>query len=424
MKKKRLSLPGWIAIAMVAGIALGAILWATMGVEAAGNLTTNYIKPFGTIFINLLKFVVVPIVLLSLIDGIVSMQDIKKVGSIGWKTLAYFMVTTVLACIIGLVIANLFKGYFPVLTMSEGQAFTAATDTSMMDTIVNIFPSNLWASLTNANMLQVIVIALLMGSGILVAGEKGKLAANIVSSFYEVMMKVMMFIISVSPIGVFCLMTWVVASQGPQILGSLAIVLGVAYIGYILHGIVVYSTSVKAFAGMSPFKFFKGSIPSMIFAFSSASSIATLPISKECCDKMDVDPEISSFVLPLGATINMDGTAIYQCVAAVFIACCMGIHLTVGNMVMIVVTATLASVGTAGTTGAGVIMLAMVLQAVGIDPTYIGLIYGIDRLFDMGRTTLNCLGNISCSICVNHWEGNKLHTQKLNKKTNSPVCTR
>lgn len=411
-KKKGLSLPGWIGISMVAGILFGAILWATMGVKAAGNFTTSYIEPFGTIFINLLKFVVVPIVILSLIDGIVSMKDIKKVGSIGWKTLVYFMVTTVLACIIGLVVANIFKGYFPVLSMSKGQAFHATTDTSIMDTIVNIFPSNLWAALTNANMLQVIVIALLFGAGILVAGEKGKLAADIVSSFYEVMMKVMMFIISISPIGVFCLMTWVVASQGPQILGSLAIVLGAAYVGYIVHGIVVYSSSVKAFAGLNPFKFFKKSIPAMIFAFSSSSSIATLPISKKCCDQLDVDPEISSFVLPLGATINMDGTAIYQCVAAVFIACCTGVHLTIGNMVMIVVTATLASVGTAGTTGAGIIMLAMVLQAIGIDPTYIGLIYGIDRLFDMGRTTLNCLGNISCSICVNHWEAGKLRSAK------------
>ena len=394
---------------MAAGIALGAILWATMGVKPATAFTTSYIKPFGTIFINLLKFVVVPVVLLSIIDGIVSMKDIKKVGSIGWKTVVYFLVTTAIACVIGLVIAEIFRPSFPVLSMAADQAYDASkSTTSIMDTIVNIFPSNLWSALTNATMLQVIVIALFFGAGILLAKEKGQLAADIVSSFYEVMMKVMMFIIAVSPIGVFCLMTWVVASQGPQILGSLAIVLAAAYIGYILHGIVVYSASVKIFAGMSPIKFIKSIIPATIFAFSSTSSIATLPISKECCDKMDIDSGVSSFVLPLGATINMDGTAIYQCVAAVFIATCMGIHLSVTQMVMIVVTATLASIGTAGTSGAGMIMLAMVLQAIGIDPTYIGLIYGIDRLFDMGRTTLNVVGDMSCAVCVNKWEAGKL----------------
>ncbi|QAT49453.1 dicarboxylate/amino acid:cation symporter [Caproiciproducens sp. NJN-50] len=412
MKKKQLSLPAWIGIAMGAGIILGGILWAAMGVKAAEAFTTSYIKPFGTIFINLLKFVVVPIVLLSIIDGIVSMKDIKKVGSIGWKTMAYFLATTAIACVIGLVIASFFEGFFPVLKMSETQAFHAGDKTSIMDTIVDIFPSNLWLSLSSASMLQVIVIAILFGAGILMVGEKGKLATDVVSSFYAVMMKVMMFIISISPIGVFCLMTWVVASQGPQILGSLTIVLAAAYLGYILHAVIVYSMSVKAFAGMSPMRFFRSIIPAVVFAFSSSSSIATLPISKQCCDKMDVDPEISSFVLPLGATINMDGTAIYQCVATVFIACCVGVHLSMSQMVLIVVTATLASIGTAGTTGAGVIMLTMVLQAIGIDPTYIGLIFGIDRLFDMGRTTVNIVGDISCSVCVHHWESGKLASKK------------
>jgi len=405
--KKKLSLATWIGIAMLAGIAVGAILWAAMGAKAAGVFTTAYIKPFGTIFINLLKFVVVPVVLLSIIDGMVSMKDIKKVGAIGWKTVAYFLVTTMLACIIGLIIAEIFRPAFPTLQMAKADAYDASATSNFMDTLVNIFPSNLWDALTKATMLQVIVIALFFGAGILVAGEKGKLASDIVSSFYAVIMKVMMFIINVSPIGVFCLMTWVVASQGPKILTSLAIVLAAAYIGYILHGIIAYSLSVKIFANFSPMRFFKGIMPAFLFAFSSTSSIATLPITKECCDKMDVQEDISSFVLPLGATVNMDGTAIYQCVATVFIASCMGMHLTAAQMILIVVTATLASIGTAGTSGAGMIMLAMVLQAVNIDPTYIGLIYGIDRLFDMGRTGLNIMGDAACAICVNKWEAKK-----------------
>ena len=169
---------------------------------------------------------------------------------------------------------------------------------------------------------------------------------------------------------------------------------------------MVYGLSVRLLSGMNPLKFFKGLAPAMICAFTTTSSNATLPLNIECCNKMGAEPEISAFVLPLGATINMDGTAIYQAVAAIFIACCYGVDLTLGQMAMIVLTATLASVGTAGVSGAGMIMLAMVLDAVGIDPTYIGLIYGVDRLFDMGRTSLNVIGDASCAICVNYWEGN------------------
>ena len=215
----------------------------------------------------------------------------------------------------------------------------------------------------------------------------------------------MSFILAVSPYGVFALMVWVVAAHGPKILSSLGLVLLAAYIGYILHVVLVYTASVKIFAKMSPMAFFKKIFPAAAFAFTSTSSVATLPITKECCDEMEVESDISSFVLPLGATINMDGTAIYQCVAAIFLAKCVGIDLTVGQMVMIVVTATLASIGTAGTSGAGMIMLAMVLEAVGVPTTFIGIIYGIDRLFDMGRTTLNIIGDASCAVCVNQWEG-------------------
>lgn len=406
MKKKKLSLAAWIGIAMISGIIVGAIMWLTLGNETANSIATSYIKPFGDIFINLLKFIVVPVVLLSLIDGMISMRDIKKVGSIGIKTVAYFLCTTAIACIIGLVLASLFKPLFPVIE-EVATEFEPKAAGSFMDTIKGIFPDNAFAPLVSANMLQVIVIALFMGAGIIVAGDKGRMTADLVSSVNEVIMKVMMFIIRIAPIGVFCLMTWVVSNQGPMILGSLAIVLLCAYIGYFLHAFLVYSTAVKLVSGMSPIKFFKGVLPAFIFAFSSTSSVATLPISKECCDEMGVDKEVSSFVLPLGATINMDGTAIYQCVAAVFLANCMGMQLTIGQMAMIVVTATLASIGTAGVSGAGMIMLAMVLQAIGIDPIYIGMIYGIDRLFDMGRTAMNVVGDSSCAICVNMWESKK-----------------
>ena len=399
---KKLSLPMQILIALVLGIVVGLVC----GMTGQAAFTTNYLKPFGTIFVNLLKFIVVPVVLLSMIDGILSMDDMKKVGSVGWKTLAYFLVSTAIACVIGLVFANIFNGagLFPTLALEEGATWEKATSANFMDTLVGMFPSNMWESFRTANMLQVIVIALFLGGSITAAGEKGKLARDVVSSFNEVINKLMEFIISLSPIGVFTMMAWVVATQGAEILGSLALVLLCAYIGYIVHAVIVYSLSAKVFAGMSPIKFFKGAFAAMMFAFTSTSSAATLPVSKDCAEKLGADKDISAFVLPLGATVNMDGTAIYQCVATVFLASLAGVELGIAEMVTIVVTATLASIGTAGVSGAGMIMLAMVLTAMGIDVNMIMIIYGVDRLFDMGRTCLNVTGDIACAVCVTEWE--------------------
>jgi len=406
MEKKKMSLPMRIVCALVAGIVLGLICYFA----GLADFTASYLKPFGTIFVNLLKFLVVPVVLLSMIEGIVSMGDIKKVGSVGWKTVVYFLCTTAIACVIGLVVANLFNGagLFPVLQNAAGAEWTGKTSQNFMDTLVAMFPSNMWSAFVNADMLQVIIIAIMLGGGILAAGEKANVVKSFVSSAYAVIDKVMTFIIGLSPIAVLLMMTWVVATQGPNILGSLAMVILAAYIAYVIHAVLVYSLSAKAFAGISPIAFFKGAAPAMIFAFTSTSSAATLPVSKECADKMGAEGDISSFVLPLGATINMDGTAIYQCVATIFLATCSGMHLTIGQMVVIVVTATLASIGTAGTPGAGMIMLAMVLTQMGIDVNLIMIIYGVDRLFDMGRTCLNVTGDISCSLCATRWEGGKL----------------
>lgn len=408
MKKKSSlpSLPIQILVALVLGIIVGLLCYST----GTADFTTKILKPFGDIFVNLLKFIVVPVVLFSMIDGILSMNDLKKVGAVAWKTVVYFLCTTAVACIIGLLFANIFNGagLFPDLSGELGGAeYEAAAFGGFMSTLVSIFPSNMWQSFSNANMLQVIVIAIFFGGAILAAGEKGTLCRNIVTSFYAVIEKLMTFIIALSPIGVFTYMAWVVATQGAAILGSLALVILCAYIGYIVHAVLVYSLSAKAFAGMSPIKFFKGAFAAMIFAFTSTSSAATLPVSKECAAELGAEDDIAAFVLPLGSTINMDGTAIYQCVATVFIASCAGMHLTVGQMVLVVVTATLASIGTAGVSGAGMIMLAMVLEAINIPVAYIGLIVAVDRLFDMGRTCLNVTGDIACSICVTKWESKK-----------------
>ena len=400
-KKKKLGLASWIFIAMILGIVFGIVMYKA----GQAAFVSAYIKPFGTIFVNLLKFIVVPVVLISIICGMISMDDVKKVGSVGWKTVVYYMCTTLVAIVIGLVVANLFKGFFPVLE-TTGLEYEAQSS-NFMDTIVNIFPSNMWSAFVNANMLQVIVIALLFGAGILVCGEKATHAKQLFESLNEVVMSVMMFIIKLTPIGVFCLMTNTVAVNGPDIVGSLLIVLAVAYLGYLLHLLIVYSVTVKTMGGLSPIEFFKGMVPAMIFAFTSTSSVATLPLTKECSENLGADKDVSSFVLPLGATINMDGTAIYMGVTSLFIATCYGIDLTLAQMATIVITATLASIGTAGVSGAGMIMLAMVLQSVGIPVEGIALIVGVDKLFDMGRTTLNIVGDASCAIVVSNWQRKK-----------------
>ena len=400
-QKRKLNLPAWIIIGMLAGILVGFIF-----LKVGGTFTTDYLKPFGTIYINLLKFMVVPVVLFSIMSGVISLNDLKKVGSVGIKTFIYYICTTALAVVIGLVVVNCFKGFFPVLdsSVTAGLEYEAAEAPKVMDVIVNIIPDNLLKPRMDTNLLPVIVIAIFFGAGVLAAGEKGKMIANLVESMDEVVMKVLMMIIKLTPIGVFCLMADVVAVNGAKVVGSLALVVGVAYIGYILHLVIVYSLSVKFLAGMSPIRFFKGMAAAMLTAFTTTSSNATLPVNIECCNDMGAEPEISSFVLPLGATINMDGTAIYQAVATVFIACCYGIDLTIGQMVMIVVTATLASIGTAGVSGAGMIMLSMVLLQVGLPVEGIAIIAGVDKLFDMGRTTLNITGDATCAMWLSKVE--------------------
>lgn len=400
-QKRKLNLPAWIIIGMLAGIAVGFIF-----LKIGGTFTTDYLKPFGTIYINLLKFMVVPVVLFSIMSGVISLNDLKKVGSVGIKTFIYYICTTALAVVIGLVVVNCFKGFFPVLdsSVTSGLKYEATEAPKIMDVIVNIFPDNLLKPMVDTNMLPVIVIAIFFGAGVLAAGEKGKMIANIVDSMNEVVMKVLMMIIKLTPIGVFCLMADVVAVNGAKVVGSLALIVGVAYIGYILHLVIVYSLSIKFLAGMSPIKFFKGMAAAMLTAFTTTSSNATLPVNIECCNDMGAEPEISSFVLPLGATINMDGTAIYQAVATVFIACCYGVDLTIGQMAMVVVTATLASIGTAGVSGAGMIMLSMVLLQVGLPVEGIAIIAGVDKLFDMGRTTLNITGDATCAMWLSKVE--------------------
>lgn len=403
-EKKKLSLAAQIFIAMVLAIVAGLLM------QSCADFANNYIKPFGTIFLNLVKFIVVPIVLFSIMCGIISMSDIRKVGSIGLKTVVFYLCTTAFAVTIGLVGGNLFKGAFPVVATTD-LTYDASAATSFMDTLVNIFPSNFFKPMVDANMLQVIVMAVLLGFSIILVGEKNAKVVSAFNDLNDIFMKCMELILKLSPIGVFCLLCPIIASNGAAIIGSLAMVLLTAYICYIVHALVVYSLTVKAMGGMSPAKFFKGMLPAIIFAFSSASSVGTLPINLDCVTKLGAKKEVASFVLPLGATINMDGTAIYQGVCAIFIAACYGIQLTLPQMLTIVLTATLASIGTAGVPGAGMVMLAMVLTSVGLPVDGIALVAGVDRIFDMGRTTVNITGDAACAVIVSNMEEKK--EQKL-----------
>ena len=288
MKKRQMPLALWIFVGLIVGIAAGLIL---IPVELGGmtglDIAKTYIKPFGTIFLNLLKFVVVPIVLFSIASGVISMQDVRKVGSVGGKTVVYYMCTTAFAVLLALILSTVARGAGLFKTLSTaGLTYEPPAGQSLMDTIVTIFPSNPITPLANATMLQVIVISLLLGFGILLAGEKGKVAGEVVESFNEVFLRIMDLIIKLSPIGVACLICPVVCENGPSILGDLFMVLLVAYIGYALHALLVYSVTVKALGGVSPGTFFRGMAPAMMMAFSSASSVGTLPFTLECSEKL------------------------------------------------------------------------------------------------------------------------------------------
>lgn len=385
------------------GLALGIIA----GILLQGNpaIADTYIKPFGTLFLNLIKMVIVPLVFCSLVVGTCSMDDVRKLGRIGGKTMTYYLFTTAFAVTIGLILANVTNvggGY----SIPVDAKYEATAAPSVIDTLLNIIPSNPLKALVEGNMLQVIAFAIIVGMGIIGIGEKGKILQQVCDAGAEVMYKIISVIMEYAPIGVFALMTPVVAHNGPSVLLPLLKLIIVVYVACALHAAFTYSTTVWAFAKVTPLQFFKGIAPAMIFAFTTASSSATLPINMKCTEEnLGVPKSICSFTLPLGATVNMDGTAIYQGVSAFFIAQIYGIDLSITAQLTIILTATLASIGTAGVPGAGMIMLGMVLQSVGLPIEGIAIIAGVDRILDMMRTMINITGDSACSVIVAATEG-------------------
>ena len=401
---KKLSLTTQIGIALVLAVLAGILL------RNQADFVNTYIQPIGIIFLNLLKFIVVPLVLFSIMAGILSMNDISKVGKLGLRALLYFMSTTLFAVTLGLVVPSLLKGVLPTIHISTA-ATAEAIDTpqlSVMDQLVNMFPNNILTPITSMTMMQVIVIALFFGIAMVHVGEKGEMARKVTLSFNEVVCKILEYIMALAPIGVFCMLTPVVVNNGPSVLGSYAALLGLAYLCFVLHAAVVYSSAVKFLGGLSPLKFYKGMQSAMLFAFSSDSSVATLPYTMQCTEKLGVSKDIGRFVLSLGATINMDGVAIYLGVASVFMATCCGIDLTMSQYMAIAFASTVASIGTPGIPGGSLALMAMVFASAGIPVECVAVAAGIDRIIDMGRTVMSITGDASCAIVMQRMVGKKL----------------
>ncbi len=385
------------------GLALGIIAGLELGAEGAG-FAKAWIGPLGTIFMNMIKMIIVPLVFSSLVIGVCSLGDIKKVGRIGLKTLAYYLSTTAFAIVIGLAIGTVMQPGAGLALPAETAKVAAKAAPPIMKVIVDIFPTNPMEAMLKANMLQIIVFALFVGVGITAVGEKADYLKHTIDGLAEVSYKIVGIIMAVAPVGVFGLITPVVAANGPAVLLPLLKVVIAVYLSCLLHALIVYGALLKFIGGTDVVKFIKGIAPASLMAFSSCSSGGTLPLTMSCAQKLGVSKEVASFVLPLGATINMDGTAAYQGVCALFIAQLYGIDLTGAQYFTIIVTGTLASIGTAGVPGAGFIMLTMILTALGLPLEGSALIAGIDRILDMPRTSVNITGDATVAFLVDKSE--------------------
>ncbi len=402
-----------ILLGMIAGLAAGALM-------GEGALI---FKPLGSLFVNAIKMLIVPLVFCSLIVGITSMEDSRKMGRIGLKSLIIYLSTTAVAISIGLAL-----GHF--LAPGEGMNLIANTDQAakeaptLVQTIIGLIPSNPVEALASGNILQIIVFAVALGLSLNMIGEKGKPAVALFESLSEAMYKLTGIIMGFAPIGVFGLMAWVAGSYGLDVLMPLIKVVAAVYLGCALHIYGFYSFMLSAFGRLNPMKFFRGIRSAQSIAFTTSSSAGSLPASLSSAqNNLGVSKGISSFVLPLGATINMDGTALYQGVTALFVAQAFGIDLAMSDYMTIIITATLASVGTAGVPGAGLIMLSLVLTTVGLPMEGVALIAGIDRVLDMARTMVNVSGDLMVTTVVGRSE-NEIDLDTYNSDTVISVATK
>ena len=399
---------------MLIGILFGLIM---SQMSFGKSLIVNYVKPFGTIFINSLKLIAIPLILASLIKGISDLKDISKLSMLGSRTIALYLMTTVIAVSIGLTVVNIVKPGKSINNETRIDLLKAYGDdieskreladnqkeTEPLKPLIDLVPDNIFLSLTeNKNMLQVIFFSIFFGIGlILLPKKKSKSVKKFIDSLNHVILKLIDIIMNLAPYGVFSLLASLVV-EAPSL--SLFKALGMYSITLLLGLIIMilfYSLIIKLYANQNLKSFFKGISPAQLLAFSTSSSAATLPVTLECVNKkLKVDKEISSFVLPIGATVNMDGTSIYQAVAAVFIAQAFGIDLSLTSQLGIILTATLASIGTAAVPSAGIVMLVIVLSQAGIPEAGLALVFAIDRPLDMCRTVVNVTGDASISLII------------------------
>ncbi|PML55366.1 dicarboxylate/amino acid:cation symporter [Vibrio lentus] len=405
--KKPMSLTGRVILGMVVGILTG---FAIQSLFADSGFINNYIvnglfEVGGQIFVASLKMLVVPLVFVSLVCGTSSLKDLSTLGRMGGKTLALYIGTTAVAITLALTIGNLFQpGAGADLTAAS--SFKSADAPSLGQVIIDMFPTNPIQAMAEGKTLQVIVFAVLFGIAISAAGKPGERIAAVFSDLNEVIMKLVALLMNLAPYGVFFLMAKLFSGLGLGAIWNLAEYFLVLAGTLLLHGLVTYSAMLKGFTGLSPITFLRKMEDAIMFAFSTASSNATIPVTMETAkNRMGVDNKVASFTVPLGATVNMDGTAIMQGVATAFIAQAYNIDLTMGDYLMVILTATLASVGTAGVPGVGLVMLAMVLNQVGLPLEGIALIMGVDRLLDMIRTAVNITGDSAVTIIVAKSEG-------------------
>jgi Na+/H+-dicarboxylate symporter len=414
---------------IIIGLILG-LLWGLLAsVTGLNEFTSDYIKPFGTIFIAMLKLIAMPLVLVSLVVGVTSLNDTAKLSRMGFKTVSIYAITTVFAITIGLVAVNVIQPgkTLPAETMttlqesySESVNDRSATaelvqNRAPLDFIVDIVPENFFAAASdNSRMLQMVFVAILLGIGIIqIGGKKAQTLVDIFDAFNDVIIRIVELIMLTAPYGVFALMASLIIdlagddlSQAMELLYALGWYSLTVIIALIFHVFVVYASLFKVTSDMKLSTFFKAIQPAMLLGFSTSSSSATLPVTLERVEKnLGVEDDVASFVLPIGATVNMDGTSLYQAVAAVFIAQALGMDLTIGQQLMIVLTATAASIGAAGVPGAGIVMLVIVLETIQVPTAGIALILGVDRILDMCRTTVNITGDAAVSVAVASSEG-------------------
>ena len=409
-----MTLTGRIVLGMGAGLVLGALIkWAEQnGVFPPGfahvidaYFVNGLILLIGKIFIASLKLLVVPLVFVSLVCGAGGLGDSSKLGRIGLKTITLYLLTTATAIMVAVLVANLVDPGVGI-NLAEGASFVAKESPPLVDVLINIFPSNPVQAMAEGNMLQIIVFAILLGVAVARSGEQGARVIQLFTDFNEVIMTLVTMLMKLAPYGVFCLMVQLFAQQGIGVIGDLAVYFFTVLFVLMLHGFGTYAILLKFLGRLSPLAFYRKMRATMLFAFSTASSNATIPVTMRTVEnRLGVKNSIASFTVPLGATINMDGTAIMQGVATVFIAQAYNIDISLSGYLMVIVTATLASIGTAGVPGVGLITLAMVLQQVGLPVEGIALIIGVDRLLDMVRTAVNVTGDSTVSCLVAKSEG-------------------